>query len=154
MYNNIFDEEFISKIDMEKTANNGRLVFEQYQPLVEKRLKQLKTGAFNSTSILVFSEGTTGSPASDKLLKRLSWDDDQIASFIKNILKIQKQDKKLSDFLRLKCFYGYTDKEIAKELDVTDRTIRNYKSRAYYYLAVFSNQVEFIYEKCYSFYLD
>ena len=52
---NIFDSKIISKIDMEKTALKGKEVCELYQPLVEKRLRQLNTSAFNSASILLFS---------------------------------------------------------------------------------------------------
>ena len=150
----IFDSKIISKIDIEKTAMNGREVCELYQPLVEKRLRQLNTSSFNSASILLFSSGTTGSSASDKLLKVLSWHDDQIANYIKSVLKIQKIDKTIAEFLRLKCFYGYTDKEIAKKINKTKRQIRRQKNRAYFYLAVYSNQVEFIYDKTYYFYLD
>ena len=69
----IFDNKIVSKIDMEKTAMNGKAICELYQPLVEKRLRQLNTSSFNSASILLFSGGTTGSAASDKLLKMLSW---------------------------------------------------------------------------------
>lgn len=151
---NIFDSKIVSKIDMEKTAMNGKAICELYQPLVEKRLRQLNTNAFNSASILLFSSGTTGSAASDKLLKVLSWHDDQIANYIKSVLKIQKKDKTIAEFLRLKCFYGYTDREISEQLGIAERTLRKYKSRAYFHLAVYSNQVEFIYDKTYYFYLD
>lgn len=150
----IFDIEFLSKIDMEKTANNGKEICDLYQPLVEKRLRQLSTGAFNSASIVVFSGGSTGSPDSDKLLKRLSWNDDQIANYIKTILRLQEKDKTIAEFLRLKCFYGYKDKDIADKLGLSERQIRRHKAKAYFYLAVYSNQVEFIYEKTYHFYLD
>lgn len=151
---NIFDSKIISKIDMEKTALKGKEVCELYQPLVEKRLRQLNTSAFNSASILLFSSGTTGSASSDRLLKVLSWHDDQIANYIKSVLKIQKIDKTIAGFLRLKCFYGYTDKEIAEKLNISERQVRRQKARAYFYLAVYSNQVEFIYDKTYYFYLD
>lgn len=150
----IFDTKTISKIDMGKTAMNGKAICELYQPLVEKRLRQLNTSAFNSASILVFTGGTTGSSASDKLLKILSWQEDQIANYIKIVLEIQKKDKTIAEFLRLKCFYGYTDREIAETLNIAERTLRKYKSRAYFHLAVYSNQVEFIYDKNYYFYLD
>ena len=151
---NIFDSKIISKIDMEKTALKGKKVCELYQPLVEKRLRQLNTNTFNSSSILLFSNGTTGSASADKFLKVLSWHDDQIASYIKSVLRIQKIDKTIAGFLRLKCFYGYTDKVIAEKLNISERQVRRQKSRAYFYLAVYSNQVEFIYDKTYYFYLD
>ena len=151
---NIFDKEIISKIDMDKTVMNGKEICELYQPLVEKRLRQLNTKAFNSASIIVFSGESTGSSKSDKLLRCLSWNDDQIAHYIQNIFRIQNEDKKIKEFLRLKCFYGYTDREISDKLEISERTLRRYKNRAYFYLAVYSNQVEFIYEKTYHFYLD
>lgn len=151
---NIFDKEIISKIDMDKTVMNGKEICELYQPLVEKRLRQLNTKAFNSASIIVFSGESTGSSKSDKLLRCLSWNDDQIAHYIQSIFRIQNEDKKIKEFLRLKCFYGYTDREISDKLEISERTLRRYKNRAYFYLAVYSNQVEFIYEKTYHFYLD
>lgn len=151
---NIFGKEIISKIDMDKTVMNGKEICELYQPLVEKRLRQLNTKAFNSASIIVFSGESTGSSKSDKLLRCLSWNDDQIAHYIQSIFRIQNEDKKIKDFLRLKCFYGYTDREISDKLEISERTLRRYKNRAYFYLAVYSNQVEFIYEKTYHFYLD
>ena len=151
---NIFDKEIISKIDMDKTVMNGKEICELYQPLVEKRLRQLHTKAFNSASIIVFSGESTGSSKSDKLLRCLSWNDDQIAHYIQSIFRIQNEDKKIKEFLRLKCFYGYTDREISDKLEISERTLRRYKNRAYFYLAVYSNQVEFIYEKTYHFYLD
>ncbi len=151
---NIFDKEIISKIDMDKTVMNGKEICELYQPLVEKRLRQLNTKAFNSASIIVFSGESTGSSKSDKLLRCLSWNDDQIAHYIQSIFRIQNEDKKIKEFLRLKCFYGYTDREISDKLEISERTLRRYKNRAYFYLAVYSNQVEFIFEKTYHFYLD
>lgn len=150
----IFDCNIISKIDMEKTVQNGKEICELYQPLVEKRLRQLNTKAFNSASIVIFSGESTGSKPSDKLLKQLSWYDDQIANYIKNIFSIQKKDKTIAEFLRLKCFYGYTDREISDKLGISERHLRRLKSRGYYYLAVYSNQVEFIYEKTHYIYFD
>lgn len=150
----ILNNEFISKIDMDKTAANGKEICELYQPLVEKRLRQLNTKEFNSASIVVFNGSSTGSSKSDKLLKCLSWDEDQIANYIKMILNLQNEDKIIKEFLRLKCFYGYSDKDISIKLGISERTVRRYKSKAYFYLAVYSNQVEFIEEKQYHFYLD
>lgn len=151
---NIFDKEIISKIDMDKTVIKGKEICELYQPLVEKRLRQLNTKAFNSASIVVFSGASTGSTSSDKLLKSLSWNEDQIANYIRSIFRIQNEDRTIREFLRMKCLYGYTDREISDKLEISERTIRRYKNRAYFYLAVYSNQVEFIYERTYHFYLD
>lgn len=150
----MIEQQSIYKINMDKTVANGKEICELYQPLVEKRLRQLNTKEFNSASVIIFSGKTTGSAKSDKLLKFLSWDEDQIACYIKTILKLQNEDKIIKEFLRLKCFYGYTDKYISEKLKISERTLRRYKNRAYFYLAVYSNQVEFIYEKEYNFYLD
>ena len=90
---NIFDKEIISKIDMDKTVIKGKEICELYQPLVEKRLRQLNTKAFNSASIVVFSGASTGSTSSDKLLKSLSWNEDQIANYIRSIFRIQNEDR-------------------------------------------------------------
>lgn len=151
MYN-IFDSTIISKIDIDKTSQNGKAICELYQPLVEKRLKQAKNTPFNSTSFVMFSGDKKGSNSSDlKLIERLSWIDDQTANYIRNVLKIQKKDKTIGEFLKWKCFYGLTDREISDKLNKDERTVRRYKARAYYQLAVYSNQVEFIYEKTYIF---
>jgi len=56
--------------------------------------------------------------------------------------------------LKWKCFYGMTDKDISNKMKVTDRTLRNYKPKAYYLLAVYANQVEFIYEHVFHFCLN
>lgn len=149
---NVFDSKIISKIDVEKTTKNGKEICELYQPLVEKRLKQVKGTPFNSTSFVMFSNNKKGVNSSDmKLIDRLSWIDEQTGTYIKNILKIQKEDKTIGEFLKWKCLYGLTDKEISEKLNIAERTIRKYKARAYYHLAIYSNQVEFIYEKVYYF---
>ena len=152
---NAFDGNFISKIDMEKTTRNGKAVCELYQPLVEKRLKQAKGTQFNSASFVMFSGNQKGCNSSDlKLIEKLSWIDEQTGNYVRYVLKIQKKDKTIGEFLKLKCLYGLTDKEIGEKLNIAERTIRKYKARAYYHLAVFANQVEFIYEKTYHFSLD
>lgn len=110
---------------------------------------------FNSASFVMFSENKKGGNSSEvKLLDRLSWIDDQTGSYIRNVLKIQKKDKTIGEFLKWKCFYGLSDREISNKIQKDERTVRRYKARAYYYLAVYSNQVEFIYEKTYHFQLD
>ena len=151
----LFDDIIISNIDLEKTAQNGKNICDLYQPLVEKRLKQAKNTPFNSASFVMFSGNKKcGNSTEIKLLDRISWFDDQIGIYIRNILNIQKQDKTTGEILKWKCFYGLTDKEIAKKLNIAERTVRKYKARAYYHLAIYSNQVEFIYEKTYHFQFD
>ena len=152
---NIFDSKVISKIDIDKTSQKGKEICDLYQPLVEKRLKQVKNTPFNSASFIMFSGNKNNSNSSDdKLIERLSWIDDQTANYIHNVLKIQKKDKTIGEFLKWKCFYGLSDREISEKLQITDRTVRKYKARAYFHLAVYSNQVEFIYEKTYYFQFD
>ena len=132
----LFDDIIISKIDLDRTSQNGKEICDLYQPLVEKRLKQAMNTPFNSASFVMFSENKKGGNSSEvKLLDRLSWIDDQTGSYIRNVLKIQKKDK-------------------SNKIQKDERTVRRYKARAYYYLAVYSNQVEFIYEKTYHFQLD
>lgn len=151
---NVFDSLEVSKIDIEKTAQHGKDLCDLYQPLVEKRLKQAQLTPFNSASFIMF-DGNKKSHNSDmKLIERLSWIDDQTANYIRNVLRLRKKDKKIGEFLRLKCFYGLTDNEISKILNKDERTIRRYKTKAYYYLGVYSNQVEFVYEKVYYFPFD
>lgn len=151
----LFDGIIISKIDLDKTTQNGKNICDLYQPLVEKRLKQAKNTPFNSASFVMFSGNQKGGNSSEvKLLDRLSWIDDQTGNYIRSVLKIQKKDKTIGEFLKWKCLYGLTDKEISEKLNIAERTIRKYKARAYYHLAVYSNQVEFIYEKTYHFQFD
>ena len=51
----IFNDCNISKVDVDKTVKNGKNIFEQYQPLVEKRIRQLMKSKINSASIVCFS---------------------------------------------------------------------------------------------------
>lgn len=151
----LFDDIIISNIDLEKTAQNGKNICDLYQPLVEKRLKQAKNTPFNSASFVMFSGNQKGGNSSEiKLIDRLSWIDDQTGRYIRTVLKLQKQDKTIAEFLKWKCFYGLSDREISDKIQKDERTIRRYKARAYFYLAVYSNQVEFIYEKTYHFQFD
>lgn len=60
----------------------------------------------------------------------------------------------IGEILKWKCFYGLSDKEVSAKMNVPERTIRYNKSKAYYKLAVYSNQVEFKDEKTYYFHLD
>ena len=145
----------IVEIDVEKTIKNGKKIYEQYQPFVEKRIKQLKKSKINSASFIFFSGDKTSDNSNEKkLIEQLAWTDDQIGSFIKFILCLQKREKVIGGILKWKCFYGLTDKEISIKMNIPERTIRYNKSKAFYQLAVYSNQVEFIYEKTYYFCID
>lgn len=143
----IFDNNYISKIDVEKTVRHGKDICDQYQPLVEKRIKQLMKTQMNSTSIVCFSgEQKNSNALESKLIEKIAWNDDQIGNYMRNIYKIMREDKIIGEILKWKCFYRMTDKEIATKMQIAERTVRKYKARAYYQLAVYSNQVEFIYE--------
>ena len=143
----IFNDCNISKVDVDKTVKNGKNIFEQYQPLVEKRIRQLMKSKINSASIVCFSGNPkNGNSIESKLIENISWNDDQIGNYIRNIYKIMKKNKFVGEFLKWKCFYNLTDKEIAEKLNITERMVRNYKATAYYQLAIYSNQVEFVYE--------
>lgn len=142
----------ISEVDVEKTIKNGKKIYEQYQPLVEKRIKQLKKSKMNSASFIIFSGGHNGKNSNEeKLIDGLDLYDDQVGRFIKFILKLQKKEKVIGGILKWKCFYRLTDKEISAKMDIPERTIRYNKSKAFFQLAVYSNQVEFIYETTYYF---
>lgn len=144
---NIFDSNYISEIDFEKTVQNGKDICDQYQPLVEKRIRQLMKSPMNSSSLVCFSgEPKSGNSIEDKLIEKIAWNDDQIGNYMRNIYKIIKENKVIGEFLKWKCFYNMTDKEISEKMKIADRTVRKYKARAYYQLAVYSNQVEFVYE--------
>ena len=151
---NVFNSEIASKIDMRKTIANGKEVFLLYQPLVEKRLKQLSKIPINSASIVVCSNSSGLKSTDSKLIDRLSWNNDQIALFIKNIMNIKSFDPLIGEYLKLKCFDRLSDDAIARRINVSLRSVANYKSKAFYYLAIYTNQVEFIEERVYQFYLD
>lgn len=151
----IFDSDYISKIDVDKTVKNGRDIFEQYQPVVEKRIRQLMLTKMNSGSIICFSgDPKSGNSVEEKLVEKIAWNDDQIGNYIKNIYRIIKENKTIGEVLKLKSFYNLSDKEVAKKLNIGERTVRYNKSKAYYQLAVYSNQVEFVYDFVMQFKLD
>lgn len=142
----------IDSIDEFKTAENGRIICSQYRPLVEKRIKMLLATPMNSASIVMFTSGTKSRNSfENKLIERVAWNDDQITNFINNILILEKIDKMAGLYLKLKYIYDKTDVQIAKKLKVTDRTLRTYKMRAYFQIAVWSNKVEYIYRKTFHF---
>lgn len=106
----------------------------------------------NSASIVVFSGSAKNRNAfENKLIERCAWNDDQITSFINNILVLEKCDKITGGYLKYKYIYDYTDEQIASKFKVTDRTLRSYKNKAYFQIAVWSNKVEFIYCKTFHF---
>ena len=61
----LFDGIIISKIDLDKTTQNGKNICDLYQPLVEKRLKQAKNTPFNSASFVMFSGNQKGGNSSE-----------------------------------------------------------------------------------------
>lgn len=145
----------IDNIDEVKTIENGKKICSQYKPLVEKRIKRILCTPMNSTSIVIFSGKTTKSNSFEKqLIERCAWNDDQVTNFINNILNLEKVDKMAGCYLKYRYIYDKDNKEIAKIMKVTDRTLRNYKDRAYFQMAVWSNKVEYIYCKTFHFIID
>lgn len=61
-----FNGHTVLEVDIEKTIKNGKKIYEQYQPLIEKRVRQLKTAQFNSASIVIFSGEAKGKNSSEK----------------------------------------------------------------------------------------
>ena len=145
----------IDSVDEFKTAENGRNICCQYRPLVEKRIKRILATPMNSASIVMFTSGTKSRNSfENKLIERVSWNDDQITNFINNILLLEKIDKGAGSYLKLKYIYDKADDEIAKKQKITLRTLRRHKLRAYFQIAVWSNQVEYIYCKTFHFAID
>ena len=145
----------VDSIDELKTAENGKNICSQYRPLVEKRIKRLLVTPMNSAIIVLFTSGAKSKNSfEDKLIQRVAWNDDQITNFMNNILLLEQYDKMAGLYLKLKYIYDKTDKQIAKKMKVTDRTLRTYKTRAYFQIAVWSNKVEYIYNKTFHFSID
>ena len=85
----IFNGEYLLEIDEEKTIENGKKVCVLYQPLVEKRIKQLLATPVNSASIVTFSGSTKGkNSVENRLIEHIAWNEDQIGNFIRNILEL------------------------------------------------------------------
>lgn len=146
---------FIDSIDEEKTVLNGKTVCNQYRPLVEKRIKMLMASPISSSSVIKFTGGNKSyNSFENKLIERIAWNDDQITNFINNILSLEGIDKMSGLYLKLKYIYDKTDIEIAKKMKVSDRTLRTYKSKAYFQIAVWANKVEYIYCDTYCFTID
>lgn len=132
----------LSEIDEEATINAGKRIFYQYYPLVEKRIRELLKSPISSSGVVKLTNKNK-SVLEDKMTKKIIWNEDQIGLFIRYILQLEKNDKKIGEFLKWKCFYNMTDKQISGKMKVSERTLRNYKAKAYYQLAVFANQVQF-----------
>lgn len=145
----------IDNVDEERTIDNGKEICSQYKPLVEKRIKRILATPINSTSIVVFSNSAKDrNNFENKLIERCAWNDDQITNFINNILLLEKCDKMVGRYLKYKYIYDLTDKQIASKLKVTDRTLRSYKNKAYFQIAVWSNKIEYVYCKTFHFIIE
>ena len=92
--------------------------------------------------------------ACTRFIDELKKVDDVFNGFIENIMNIKSFDPLIGEYLKLKCFYRLSDDAIARRINVSLRSVANYKSKAFYYLAIYTNQVEFIEERVYQFYLD
>ena len=142
----------IDSIDEKRTIENGKEICNQYRPLVEKRIKRILATPINSTSIVEFSNSAkTRNTFENKLIQRCAWNDDQITNFINSILLLEKYDKMIGGYLKYKYIYDLTDKQIASKFKITDRTLRSYKSKAYFHIAVWSNKIEYVYCKSFRF---
>ena len=134
----------LDNIDVKKTARNGKKICLIYRPLVEKRIRQLLI-PMNSTSLMKFSDNATKRNSfEDKLINRCNWTDDNLTNFIYNIFNLIKCDYLAGMFLKEKYIYDQFDEEIAKKLNVSRRTLYLCKERAYYKMAIWCNQVEYI----------
>lgn len=152
MTKNELDSYFIDSIDEVKTIENGKKTCSQYRPLVEKRIRQLLVTPTNSSSLVMCCGNSVGRNNFERqLIERCSWNEDQITNFINNILNLAKTGSIAGAYLKYKYIYDWTDKEIASKLKITDRTLRNHKSKAYFQIAIWSNRVEYIYLKTFHF---
>lgn len=141
----------IENIDENKTVLNGKKVCNQYRLLVEKRIKMILASPLSGSSFIETNRIRNYNSFEINLIRRIEWNNDQVTDFINNILILEKVDKTSGLYLKLKYTYDKTDIEIAKKMKISDRTLRNYKSRAYFQIAVWSNKVEYIYSKKFCF---
>lgn len=145
----------VDGIDEVKTIENGKSICSQYQPLVAKRIKMILCTPMNSTSIVIFNGKSTKKNTFEKqLIERCAWNDDQVTNFINNILLLEKVDKLAGSYLKYKYIYDKPNNEIAEILKVTDRTLRNHKDRAYFQMAIWSNEIEYVYSKTFHFVIE
>lgn len=148
-------EYILSEIDEEKTIANGKKLCSQYQPLVERHLRRLLVTPMNSTSLVKFSNQVrTKNSFENKIIKRLELKEDNVGQFIKSIIEIKSVDKILGELLILKCFYGMTDNQISDKMKIAERTVRKYKQKAFYLLAIYNDKVSYIYEQKIEFYIN
>jgi len=148
-------EYVLSEINEEKTIANGKKLCSRYQPLVERHLKRILVTPMNSTSLVKFSNQIrTNNSFENKIIKRLELKEDNVGRFIKSIFDIKKVDKILGELLICKCFYGMTDAQISDKMKIAERTVRKYKQKAFYLLAIYNNKVSYIYEKTIEFYIN
>lgn len=47
-----------------------------------------------------------------------------------------------------------TDAQISDKMKIAERTVRKYKQKAFYLLAIYNNKVSYIYEKTIEFYIN
>lgn len=142
----------IDGIDEEKTIENGKMICSQYQPLVEKRIKMFLCTPMNSASIVIFSGSTSKKNSFEKqLIERCAWNDDQVTNFIQNILDLEKVDKYAGGYLKYRYLYDKTNEEIGDILKIAQRTLRKHRRRAYFQIAIWANEVEYVYTKTFHF---
>lgn len=148
-------EVYIPEIDEAKTILNGKELCMKYQPLVERRIKRNLTIPMNSTSLIKFSNQVRKkSSFENKIVEKLDNEKDKVGQYIKNICEIQNKDTTLGELLLWKGIYGLTDSQISVKMKIAERTIRKYKPKAFYLLAIYSDKVAYVYQNTYEFYMD
>ena len=53
-----------------------------------------------------------------------------------------------------KGFYGLTDSQISVKMKIAERTIRKYKPKAFYLLAIYNDRVSYSYQTTYEFHIN
>ena len=151
----VVSEVYIPEIDEQKTILNGKKLCMKYQPLVERRIKKNLTIPMNSTSLIKFSNQVRKkSSFENKIVEKLDNEKDKVGQYIKNICEIQSKDAMLGELLMWKGFYGLTDSQISAKMKIAERTIRKYKPKAFYLLAIYNDRVSYIYQMTYEFHIN
>ena len=60
----------------------------------------------------------------------------------------------LGELLLWKGIYGLTDSQISVKMKIAERTIRKYKPKAFYLLAIYNDRVSYSYQTTYEFHIN
>ena len=135
-------EVYIPEIDEQKTILNGKKLCMKYQPLVERRVQDYKSTIVDKSSF------------ENKIVEKLDNEKDKVGQYIRNICEIQSKDAVLGELLMWKGFYGLTDSQISAKMKIAERTIRKYKPKAFYLLAIYNDRVSYSYQTTYEFHIN